>query len=149
MLLEDNNIESLKIFDWTKFNSDINRVVFLHYSNSSYFHFKDLNLLSSTSIQECKKAIDNLIKEIKDQKLNYLEEEEIEKNYVFQLGKGGFNNSRYRLNIDIHTNLAAYTSHSCREFLIYNDKSSNYACHLFKNLKEFKYSQSKIKEFNG
>ena len=67
---------------------------------------------------------------------------------MFQLGTRGFNNNRYGLNSDIDTNLTAYKSYSCREFLICNDESSNYACYLFENLKKFKYFPSEIKELN-
>ena len=66
----------------------------------------------------------------------------------FLIRKKGFNNSRYRLNGNIDTNLIACASCYYREFLICDDESSNYICYSFENLKEFKYSLSKIKEFN-
>ena len=55
----------------------------MYYLNSSYLHFKDLNLLSSSNEQECKKSIDNLTKETKDQQLSCAEEEKVAKNYAF------------------------------------------------------------------
>ena len=64
--MEGNDIESLMSIDWTRFDFDVNRVVFLYYLNSSYLHFKDLNLLSSANMHEGKKAKDSLMKETKD-----------------------------------------------------------------------------------
>ena len=64
------------------------------------------------------------------------------------MGKEGFNDSRCGFNSNINTNLTAHESYGYREFLISNYKSSSYACHLFENLKEFKYSLSHIKKFN-
>ena len=46
-------------------------------------HFKDLNLLSNTDVQEHEKSKESLTKEIKDQQLSYSEEEEIAKNQIF------------------------------------------------------------------
>ena len=120
----------------------------MDFLNSGHVHFKDIDLIFSSNEQLRQKAIDNLIKEIEEQKLSYPEENEAVKHFMLQLGKGSCDNSKLGANGDIDANVIGCASCCYREFLNHVDECSNHTSYPIDYLGKLKYSPNEVEEFS-